>query len=176
MFDSDVMGNSGWVEFRDFVCNGDATATFFGDNRESASCSDPSFWPIHPTLDRALHAKLLAGGFESTDWPSFDDTDDTNLICEKNKCYLNDVEGKYYDCCVGHYEGNEFPNWVEGSLAVTGIGMTNGQYMTATDASSKDYQMPYIYDSFSWSHCSDSEDDDVDGLLALLYADAARKL
>ena len=38
---------------------------FVGDHLESATAVDPSFWEIHPTMERLLHAKLMAGGFAS---------------------------------------------------------------------------------------------------------------
>ena len=44
-----------WVEF---VCDGDGYKVFAGDHLESASAADPSFWPIHPTLDRLLQVTL----------------------------------------------------------------------------------------------------------------------
>jgi hypothetical protein len=43
----------------DFICNGDASKIFSGDHLESASPADPSFWVIHPTLERLFLAKLI---------------------------------------------------------------------------------------------------------------------
>lgn len=36
----------------DWLCTGDSYKVFVGDHLESASPSDPSFWPIHPNLER----------------------------------------------------------------------------------------------------------------------------
>lgn len=56
-----------WTEF---VCDGDGYKVFAGDHLESASAADPSFWPIHPTLDRLLQAKFMSGGWETpSTWP-----------------------------------------------------------------------------------------------------------
>ena len=166
------MDSDDWADLTDFICMGNGTLTFFGDNRESASCSDPSFWPIHPTLDRALQAKLLAGGFESMHWPNTTDSD-ANTLCFRHTCFVDDVEGDFYECCIGHYEDDAFPDWVQGNLT-PGVGLTNKQYLEQTDATSANYAMPYIYDGFSWSHCGDDVENDVDTLLQEMYDNATQ--
>jgi hypothetical protein len=42
-----------------FICDGEGSKVFSGDNFESASPIDPVFWPIHPPLERLLHAKMM---------------------------------------------------------------------------------------------------------------------
>ena len=37
-----------------------------GEQIESASPHDISFWPIHPTMDRLYHYKRIVTGFNST--------------------------------------------------------------------------------------------------------------
>jgi hypothetical protein len=32
------------------------------------SSADPSFWVIHPTLERLFQEKLLSGGFQNEKW------------------------------------------------------------------------------------------------------------
>lgn len=59
-----------------------------GDHIESASPADPSFWVIHPTLERLLHAKLLSGGFADESW-AVDQTND--FVCSNHGlCAMND--------------------------------------------------------------------------------------
>lgn len=41
-----------------------------GDQLESASPMDPSFWPIHPTIERLYMLKKLRGYFSDESWPS----------------------------------------------------------------------------------------------------------
>jgi hypothetical protein len=55
---SDSMPDEAWSEWYDFVCYGDASLIFEGDYLESSSPGDPSFWGIHPLIERALHLKL----------------------------------------------------------------------------------------------------------------------
>lgn len=40
--------------WKDFICTGDGYKVFGGDHLESASPADPSFWVIHPALERML--------------------------------------------------------------------------------------------------------------------------
>ena len=78
------MGTEDWERMQKFVCDGGGNfKTFFGDQRESASPHDPAFWPIHPTLERAYHAKMLVGVFtKSSVWG-----DVGNAICYRSTCY-----------------------------------------------------------------------------------------
>lgn len=156
------MTDADWSCMKKFICEGDNARSFFGDQRESASCYDPSFWPIHPTLERAYHAKMLAGGFETTDWGV------EQSLCYRTTCY-NDtgVEGTFDECCVGHDENDRYPDFVTGDLYNDGVWISNRDYMDATDPTSKSYSMNFIYDSFSWSHCGDEFS--VDSLLEELH-------
>lgn len=58
-FVPDDLTDHQWEEWRDFVCTGDAYKIFVGDHLESASPSDPSFWPIHPTQERLVQVRTL---------------------------------------------------------------------------------------------------------------------
>ena len=72
----------------------------------SASPADPSFWPIHPTLERLLQAKYLSGGFLTDNWP----TDAlSEYVCNKPMCLdtaTNKIDA-YPDCCYGHFENDK---------------------------------------------------------------------
>ena len=48
-----------------------------GDQLEAGSPMDPSFWPIHPALDRLLHWKKIAQPFTDAGWADPDDPDAT---------------------------------------------------------------------------------------------------
>jgi len=150
------LSTSQWESWRDFICDGDAFKVFVGDHLESASPSDPSFWPIHPNQERMLHAKLMSGGFDDWSWPT-DATED--YVCDKSSCYESEygAKGYYDDCCYGHYEDSQLLNWIDADKG-SGYGPTNGDVLTQTDPTSKDYAMTYIYDDLKWSHCSASSD------------------
>jgi len=84
-------------------------------------------------------------------------------VCDKAQCYETDaVSGEvtldYGDfCCYGHYEDDQLMDWITPAKN-SGWGPTNRETMDALDAASADYSMPYIYDSFSWDHCSEDFD------------------
>jgi hypothetical protein len=148
------MKTSDWEKIRDFLCEGDGYKIFVGDHVESASPADPSFWPIHPTLERVMHVKYFMGWFEDDSWPS--DVKES-YVCDKSQCYENDTLDYYDECCYGHYENDQLLDFVNGDKG-KGYGLTNRQVMLDTDPTSKDYAMSYIYDSFTWEHCDEDAD------------------
>jgi len=147
----DDMDDSGWEVWRDFVCTGNGYRIFVGDHLESASPSDPSFWVIHTTQERLLQAKFMAGGFGTQTW-----TTDVTTVCEKHECYESEygASGYYDECCYGHNENDQLLDFVNGDKK-QGYGPTNKDVMKGTDPTRIDYSMTYIYDDFSWSHCSE---------------------
>lgn len=154
-----TLKKSQWGEWKDFVCTGDASKIFVGDHVESASPGDPSFWPIHPTQERLLHAKLMAGGFkDGFNWA----TDPVNdYVCDKYECFEGGVQDIYDACCYGHYEDDQLLDFINADKE-SGYGPTNGEMLADTDPTSKDYAVRYIYDGFTWDHC----DEDFVGLLS----------
>jgi hypothetical protein len=121
----------------EFVCGGAASRIYPGDHIESASPADPSFWVIHPTLERLLHAKLMTGGFADENWR----TDSSQgFVCAGDNCY-------------GHYEDSQLLDAISGDPTKF-YGPTNGELVKGTDPRLESYSMSYIYDSFEWAHCT----------------------
>lgn len=145
----DEITDDQWYEWRDFVCTGSAHKVFSGDHLEAASPSDPSFWPIHPNIERLWQVKMMVGGFSNDDWPST-----ASKVCEKYKCYEEDYGDKdeYTECCYGHNEFDQLLDFVSGKVK-EGIGATNRNIVDWTNPANISYAMPYVYDDFSWSHC-----------------------
>eukprot|EP01038_Epipyxis_sp_PR26KG_P004349 gene4349-6153_t len=131
-----------------FLCDGNGSKIVAGDDAESASPADPSFWVIHPTLERLLYARQMAGGFFNTTWPS-------DNACERQTCY-NSTSGAFEyskSCCDGHYEDSQLLDAINNDR-YGGYGPTNGEIIAATNPLSSDYSVNYIYDGFTWDHCS----------------------
>jgi hypothetical protein len=147
------MSVDGWYAWYDFVCTGDGGKIFSGDHLESASPHDPSFWVIHPTLERLYHAKMMAGGFEDDSWSS-DSVND--FVCDKAECYESDFDAKDYfdECCYGHYESDQLLDFVNGNRD-NGIGPTNKETFDDTNPTSTSYAMHYVYADFKWDHCEE---------------------
>jgi hypothetical protein len=159
----------GWKVIRDFICSGTGYKIYYGDHLESSSAVDPSFWPIHPTQERMLQAKLMANGFSDMSWNS--DASST-WVCERSECYmpeLSDDVAYHSECCLGHYENDGFLDFENQRNNVT-VGITNRAILDAIDPRSMDYSVPYIYEHFSWSHCSGAHGD-VDATLSDLYSE-----
>lgn len=149
------MSDSQLDDWVDFLCDGEASKIFFGDHVESASPDDPSFWPMHPSLDRTLHAKYLMGGFKDTTWPTDAEKD---YVCDKANCYEDGVRDYYAQCCYGHYENDQLLDFVTGDKNA-GFGLTNKEVLLMSDPRSDNYGMSYIYEHFKWDHCLDDFDD-----------------
>jgi hypothetical protein len=58
------------------------------------------------------------------------------------------------DCCYGHYENDRLLDAVSGDRTKY-VGPTNAETLAASDPRSEAYSMPYVYDSFTWSHCDE---------------------
>jgi hypothetical protein len=142
------------LEFvKDWICNGDGTKLFFGDHLESASTHDPTFWSIHPTVERLTHAKFMVGGFETDDWPTDASKD---YVCDWGECYNSDLELGYWDdCCRGHYLDDKLLNFVTGDRYGEGFGPTNKEALEMIHPTSGTYAVQYIFDDFTWDHCAD---------------------
>ena len=137
------------------LCNGipGFAISKIGDNLESASPLDPSFYPTHPTLDRLLHWRRILK-FTNTSWPP-------------NKA--RSVPFEYEAYCHGHalhdllpfqdiFDFPQDPN----TTTYKNIHLKNHAYtnknlwdlMDPTDAQNS--PMPYIYDTFTWPHCQNA--------------------
>lgn len=143
------LSSDGWEKIRSFVCSGDGYRIFTGDLQSSSAPADPVFWPSTLNVERLLHAKMIGGGFRSVDWPKT-----AALSCEKSTCYEEDLNkfGEFPLCCKGHMEHDQMLDFVSRNKTL-GFGYTNREIMLQTDAGSASYTMPYVYDSFTWSHC-----------------------
>ena len=149
-----------WNTMRDFVCYGDAYKVFVGDHLESASTADPSFWPVHPTLERLVQLKYMTGVASAFSWPS------TSMdVCDLFQCYENGVKSTHEQCCYGHYESDRLLDFVNRD-STSFIGPTNKETMDGTDPTSSAYTMPYIYNHFTWDHC----EEDFAGAIDTMYS------
>ena len=159
------------AQIRSFICDGDSYKVAVGAQSESASAADPSFWPIHPTQERLLHAYFMATQTASFTWP----TDSTlDYVCDTPSCYVDSKGSKdTYDlCCYGHYETDQLLDFINGDSSA-GYGDTNHQILMDTNPLLNSYSMPYVYDSFSYDHC-DSTDGSLglNDLLKVMYSKA----
>eukprot|EP01038_Epipyxis_sp_PR26KG_P007907 gene7907-10732_t len=139
----------------DFICNKGGNI-FSGDHLEASSAADPSFWVMHPPLERIFQLRLLGGGFLDETWPSDAEKD---YVCTYNECLNLETGIKAYDplCCYGHYSDSKLLDATTGNRS-SYIGMTNNEVFLATDPRSSNYAMPYIYDDFKWNHCEEDFD------------------
>ncbi len=158
--DVDNMPSEGWVAWKEFICEGDGYKVFGGDHLESASPADPSFWPIHPTLERLLHVKYMVGGFNTDEWPSDPEAD---YVCNKKTCYNADFISSddaragwdtWDSCCFGHFQDDQILDAPNGDR-YSGTGPTNQEILDWNNPTKLSYKQNYIYDGFTWDHCEE---------------------
>mmetsp|Transcript_30896 Transcript_30896/g.42467 ORF Transcript_30896/g.42467 Transcript_30896/m.42467 type:complete len:748 (-) Transcript_30896:235-2478(-) len=175
--DSNINLPDATAKWTEFMCDGGPGGKIFpGDHLESASPTDPSFWVVHPTIERLFHYKLLSGGFANEEWHS---DPEKQTVCEKAICY-NATYGytDYWDhCCYGHFEHDQMLDFESGDRNKH-IGLSNAELLKAGDPRSADYSLPYIYDGFDWDHCVDQDFEglylgDIDAIMAAAAAQQA---
>lgn len=105
-----------------------------GDQMESASPADISFWPIHPNLERIWMIKKLSGTFTNETWP-------------KSGVSLLSSTG---DECYGHGADDVLPYGDIYGVAAD-KNLTNADLYDIMNPS--EGTLPYIYDSFDLEHC-----------------------
>lgn len=130
-----------WSKFAEWLCN---TPFAAGEHLESASPADPSFWPIHPTLDRLLIYKRLVQPFKNA---TFYNPSGPTYFCE-----YTDAE------CMGHHPedmASYHVNVEDGSGEFSVRHLTVGELFEA--GSPEHYMLDYIYEHFNWHHCDASE-------------------
>ena len=97
-----------------------------GDFMESASPSDPLFWPTHPTLDRMWQWRMI-NGMDDMSWST--------------------------STCWGHNE-DDVTVWHAGfEGGSTETRYTNADLMVLFDPTNS--SIPYVYDNFEWPHCAE---------------------
>lgn len=110
-----------------------------GDQLEAGSPVDPSFWPIHPTMDRLLQYKHMVNEFVDQGWAN---PDGATKFCSSDTT------------CRGHnaFDITPFKSMVmdtEGNYRE--MELTNAElYKLAHPAH---YSLAYVYEHFEWKHC-----------------------
>ena len=119
------------------------TAYVSGDQLEAGSPSDPSFWPIHPTVDRLLQYKHIVNPFNNEDWG--------NPGHNVTTTYCTTSGGS----CSGHHSDDVIPFQVKALKDgnYTSMLFTNEDLYSVSHPDT--YQLNYIYDTFEWDHCDD---------------------
>ena len=112
------------------------------EQAESASPLDPSFWPVHPTMDRLLQYKRLVSPFLNTHWMNTQAQPPHGTVF----CVT--------DQCKGHHRDDvtTFITTVQGDDGVFERRyLTNGELFDFLNPLAP--RMSYVYDNFRWEHC-----------------------
>lgn len=122
---------------------------------QASSSMDPTFWPIHPTMERLFMFKRLTGTMTDLTWPDSTETY-TDLDGDSYTCTVC----LYGDYCMGHRGSDVFPfGLVDGSTFLPRTGIRGDTYNTRTNREILELldprinSMSYVYDTFKWDHC-----------------------
>lgn len=144
---------------------------------QSTSPLDPVFWPMHPTMERLWHFKVLSGTMTNTGWP-----DENTIVTMPDGTSKQEIVSLYSEECMGHRGSDVFPFGLwDGSLdhivrtglmdailtsesdddvgerdsppnrQAAGNTLTNRELLAALDP--RQDSLTYIYDAFRWDHC-----------------------
>ncbi|CAB1107536.1 TYR [Ectocarpus sp. CCAP 1310/34] len=149
-----------------------ASTIYYGDHlhvsvralfgHEAGSSLDPTFWPMHPTIERLFVFSALTGQLTNFHWPdselSYTDTNGDTVV---------ETTSNYGDKCYGHGGSDVFPFGLldndDDALKIktgmqgngeTGNTLTNREALANMDG--RFNNLPYVYDNFKWEHCLDS--------------------
>ena len=140
------LGRERYEAFLDVLCT---TPWSPGEQMESASPADVSFWPIHPTMDRLLQYKRLAKPFVNGTWARPHANPDPMAPDATQYC-----EYRKYGCS-GHHPWDITASKARALNETTGHfeerWLTNGELFHIMNPN--EYYMHYVYDNFEWSHC-----------------------
>ena len=126
---------------------------------QSSSSLDPTFWPMHGTMERMYQFGVVTGTINEFTWPDKDMT----VTLPDGTSYTQYVSSRYEEC-NGHHGSHIFPYGLLGSDVdgfkvktgirsnpATGNNLTNREVLAAFDPRSN--SMNYVYDTFKWDHC-----------------------
>uniref|UniRef100_A0A7S3K307 Tyrosinase copper-binding domain-containing protein n=2 Tax=Aureoumbra lagunensis TaxID=44058 RepID=A0A7S3K307_9STRA len=114
-----------------------------GEQLDSGSPVDISFWPIHPEIERLLLYKRIISPFENSEW--------SNPSGSTTYCL-------YWDSgdCEGHhaYDVTHFSIKVQDDSGEFNVKwLTNGEVYNFMNPNS--LKLQYIFDAFDWNHCNE---------------------
>ena len=147
-----------------------------GDHLESGSPMDPSFWPIHPTMERLWAFKKLTGTFFDEAWPRR-----PGDYAEVGGCYGHSWNSTVPFAFALKTSGAEPSGAAAGdptsSTPLTGFNGSAATRLYTTNeimqlASPESDSMPYVYADFAWEHCA-SAGWDFASLMASAHSAAA---
>ena len=119
---------------------------------------DPTFWPMHGTMERMWQYSVVTGQVTDFNWP---DDDEINITLPDGTIYteyISTTEG-----CEGHRGSDVFPFHLDSGVdgfevktgirgsPVTGNNLTNREVLASFDPRSN--SLTYVYDTFKWDHC-----------------------
>jgi len=141
---SATLNASGRIQVVKAIC---VTTWRFGEQAEAASARDPSFWPIHPTLERLYQYKLLLEPslLSNNEWKA--------ILDNKTLCSYNTLGSD----CFGHHPDDRTAFFVTTyDSAFGGFRKSDLTVRQVLEASNPwNYHLDYIYDDFAWAHCDE---------------------
>jgi hypothetical protein len=132
-------------QFMAMLCGEDSdyTAPMMGDALSSGATADPSFWPVHPNVDRAYQWRRLRGMTGEDLWPYG--------AVESAEFYWGGGEGR---SCWGHMPDNTM---IWNNLGFLHDPVPLGEYYTVKDLwlmnDPDTGHLPYAYPNFEWKAC-----------------------
>lgn len=131
---------------------------YVGDQLESSSPADVSFWPIHPTIERLVQYKRLVSPLPWVTWNASGNGVGWDDYCKWGHEFGSGCDGHHEDDLTSFKmtfltTTNESSFDVGGNPATVNNGhLTNGEVLSLSNPAETVF-LPYIYDTYEWPHC-----------------------
>lgn len=122
--------------------------TIIGEHVEASSPIDHSFWAMHGTLERLMQYKQLVDPFTDYTWDASVYRTDWTSECKWGLTFGTD--------CQGHAATDKAAGMMRVLDAESGLFVEkhmSNQHIVEMSLPEKTLSLPYVYDTFDYSHC-----------------------
>jgi hypothetical protein len=120
------------------------TSAGFGDMFAATSAADPTFWVLHPNMERLWQWSRMNDGYEFEGWPEADEA-----YFHEGACYGHN-EHDLLDFEYGLFGETDLSDRLAGGMPLQ---YTAGELYHLIDPLKGN--LNYVYDHFDWDHCEE---------------------
>jgi len=127
------------------------TKTILGDGIDAGGANDPTFWTIHPSLDRLYQYKNLVNPMKDMYWPNGGAPAWSKSSIDNTACSTFPYPSK----CASHHASEKIAFKIDTLKEDGGYSESFPSNIELLQMMSPagDYRLSYIYENFRYAHC-----------------------